>query len=258
MSVTVFLRPGPPIGAPKPHGHRVPWCCLAQLPRTCAYVKGRPGVVGSRPAVRSHVRCRHCPSAPRCHVLPSLIIGPTVGHCHLPTLPKPSSLAVIAAPPLSTEAIIHCLLRTGAPRHCLIASPPPLCDSRCREQAVGASRAPPRRRLHRRSVLQAEFRVRVLPRWSCRCRAEAPSPEPPPHSASQCRRCKPTLSRRRRAHIGGTRQRSWPGVCQPRFGLPSVPARVASGRAVLCRWAAAAEIAPLALFFLSLFKSKKT
>jgi hypothetical protein len=180
MSVTVFLRPDPPIGAPKPHGHRVPWCCLAQLPRTCAYVKGRPGVVGSRPAVRSHVRCRHCPSAPRCHVLPSLIIGPTVGHCHLPTLPKPSSLAVIAAPPLSTEAIIHCLLRTGAPRHCLIASPPPLCDSRCREQAVGASRAPPRRRLHRRSVLQAEFRVRVLPRWSCRCRAEAPSPEPPP------------------------------------------------------------------------------
>jgi hypothetical protein len=181
MSVTVFLRPGPPIGAPKLHGHRVPWCCLAQLPRTCAYVKGRPGaVVGSRPAVRSHVRCHRCPSAPRCHVLPSLIIGPTVGHCHLPTLPKPSSLAVIAAPPLSTEAVIHCLLRTGAPRHCLIASPPPLCGSRCREQAVGASRAPPRRRLHRRSVLQAEFRVRVLPRWSCHCCVEVPSPEAPP------------------------------------------------------------------------------
>jgi hypothetical protein len=57
---------------------------LAQLPRACTRIKGRPGAaVGSRPTVHSRVRRRHSPSAStfasphharlataRCHVSP--------------------------------------------------------------------------------------------------------------------------------------------------------------------------------------------
>jgi hypothetical protein len=59
------------------------------------------------------MRHRRCPSAPRRHVPPSPVVGPAASHCHLPT---PSSSAAAAAPPPSAEAVVHRLLRMGAPR----------------------------------------------------------------------------------------------------------------------------------------------